>query len=73
MSVISGCAVSSKPIVLESTTWMITFRFTSSDASGLEQSTKIAETHCKEYRKNAYLEIVTSLNDYTSYAKFRCA
>lgn len=70
--VISGCSIPSGPILLESTTWMITFKYTSSDPSGLRQSTKIAERHCKEFGKSAHLEIVTSVNEYTSYAKFLC-
>lgn len=72
MSVISGCAAPSQPIETQSTTSIVAYKYTSSNAIGFEESKKAAESHCNEYGKKAELESVASLNLFTSLATFRC-
>lgn len=71
MSVISGCAAP-KPIMMQSSTKMVVFRYITSDSLGIGESQKAAESHCKENGMGAELESVTTMNDYTSLATFRC-
>jgi hypothetical protein len=72
VSVFGGCEAPRQPIETLSTTSIVSYKYTSTDASALADSQKAAETHCKEYGKKAELESVTSLNRFTSLATFRC-
>ncbi len=71
ISVVSGCTAP-KPYLMQSTTWMVAYRYTTSDSLGLEESKKAAVIYCKEYGKSAEIESLTSLNEYTSVATFYC-
>jgi hypothetical protein len=71
ISVVSGCAAP-KPYLMQSTTWMAAYRYTTSDSSGFGESQKAAVIHCKEYGKSAEIESITSLDDFTTLATFHC-
>jgi len=71
MSVISGCAAP-KPIMMQSSTQMVVYRYITSDSLGIGESQKAAESHCKENGMRAELESIATMNEYTSLATFRC-
>ena len=71
VSVVSGCTAP-KPYLINSTTWMATYRYTTSDSSGFDESKKAAVVYCKEYGKNAELHDIDNINEFTSAATFYC-
>jgi hypothetical protein len=71
MSVISGCAAP-KPVMMQSSTQMVVYRYITSDSLGIGDSQKAAESYCKENGMRAELESIKTMNEYTSLATFRC-
>lgn len=71
ISTVSGCAAS-KTYLMQSSTWMVSYRYTTSDPPGLEESQKAAVIYCKDIGKIAEIESHRSLNEFTSLATFNC-
>jgi hypothetical protein len=69
--VVCGC-VGPRIYMLNSTTWMVTYKYATAYPAGFDESKKAAVIHCKEYGKNAELESLESLEDFTSVATFYC-
>ena len=71
LGIVSGCAAP-KIYELNSTTWMVTYKYATSYDAGLDEAKKAAEIHCKQYGKHAEVESVLPVNEFTTAATLYC-